>query len=105
MLESILDLLNCKKCIKEEDTSEIIINNKIILNKEIKDENKDEEDLEFENENEKNMEFIQNIQKEIDKENLKLKNELNDIQKEKNTLEENFYKSGDILKKKEEEEE
>ncbi len=79
--------------------------NKKNLNKEIKDENKDEENLEFENENEKNMEFIQNIQKEIDKENLQLKNELNDIQKEKNTLEENFYKSGDILKKKEEEEE
>ena len=99
MINSILDFLSCKKCLNEDNKSEIILNNNVPNENNVKI-NEDEE-IDFEKENQQNMEFIQNIQNEIDKENLKIKNELDNIRKEKTLLEDNINKKGNFFNKKE----
>ena len=99
MINSILDFLSCKKCLNEDNKSEISLNNNVPNENNVKI-NEDEE-IDFEKENQQNMEFIQNIQNEIDKENLKMKNELDNIRKEKTLLEDNINKKRNFFNKKE----
>ena len=97
MINSILEFISCKKCLNDENKSEIIINNEKEINENNAQINEDDE-IDFADENKKNMEFIQNIQKEIEQENLKMKNE---IIKEKTILEENYNRQGNFANKKE----
>ena len=95
MLNSILEYLNCKKCLNNEYNDEIIINNNM-KNRENMQINEDDE-IDYEEENKNDMEFILNIQKEINKQNLELKSELDNVKKEKALLEENMDKQGNML--------
>ena len=95
MLNSILEYLNCKKCLNNEYNDEIIINNNM-KNRENMQINEDDE-IDYEEENKNDMEFILNMQKEINKQNLELKSELDNIKKEKTLLEENMDKQGNML--------
>ena len=95
MLNSILEYLNCKKCLNNEYNDEIIINNNM-KNRENMQINEDDE-IDYEEDNKNNMEFILNMQKEINKQNLELKSELDNIKKEKTLLEENMDKQGKML--------
>ena len=95
MLNSILDYLNCKKCLNYENNDEIVIINNI-KNRENKQINEDDE-IDFDEENKNDMEFILKMQKEIDKTNLENKNELENVKKEKTLLEENIDKQGNML--------
>ena len=95
MLNSILEYLNCKKCLNNEYNDEIIINNNM-KNRENMQINEDDE-IDYEEENKNDMEFILNMQKEINKQNLELKSELDNIKKEKALLEENMDKQGNML--------
>ena len=97
MINSIFEFLNCKKCFNDEKPNEIIIDKK---NKKL-DKIDEDDEIDFNEENENNMEFIQNMQKEIEKETLKMKNELDNIKKDKTLLEENINKQGNIFSKKE----